>query len=68
MLSKIELLHGYKDFSLFYHLVFFLFLFWNLYIKQKGVIVPDKYLKILGVIAIIMGVIFYSYGDELINN
>jgi len=57
----------YSDYSILFHFSFFVFLFWNHYIKKESMKIPDKYLKILGVISVIMGIIFYHYGDELIN-
>lgn len=68
MLSNLKLLHNYKNFSLFYHAAFVIFLLWDRYIKREDDKVPDKYLKILGVITCIMGLIFFFYGDILINN
>lgn len=62
-----DILNMYRLFSIYFHLAVFLFLWWNHFIKKKTEIIPDKYLKLIGLIGIIMGLIFYFYGNELIN-
>jgi hypothetical protein len=57
----------YSDYTIIFHFSFFVFLFWNHYIKRETIKIPDKYLKILAVITIIMGIIFYNFGYEIIN-
>lgn len=63
-----DILNIYSLFSIFFHLILFLFLWWNHFIKIKTEIIPDKYLKLIGLIGIIMGLIFLFYGNKIVNN
>ena len=57
----------YGTFSMIFHFGFFLFLVWNRHFKNENLEIPVKYLKLFGLIGCIIGIIFYIYGDQLIN-
>lgn len=58
----------YSDYSILFHICMAIFLLNVRYQKQKtGVNIDIFYLKMLGILTIIMGIIFFSFGNDLIN-
>ena len=66
-MSESNISYNYGTFSICFHLTFFIFLIWNRHFNKNNLQIPVKYLKIMGAIGVITGLIFYIYGDQLIN-
>lgn len=62
-----ELKNGYRYFSIVFHICVVFFLLYIHYIKKPDVNINIKLIKLVGLLSILTGVIFYFYGNDLVN-
>lgn len=66
--SKIEKLKiAYRYFSILFHLFVVGFIVYVHYVKNPDIKIDIRVLKVLGLISVLMGYIFYFYGSDLVN-
>lgn len=57
----------YRYFSIMFHLFVIGFIVYIHYIKNPDIKIDVIIFKILGLISIIMGLVFFFYGNDLVN-
>ena len=66
--SKIEKLKiAYRYFSILFHLFVVGFIVYVHYVKNPDKKIDVRILKLLGLVSILMGLVFYFYGNDLVN-
>jgi hypothetical protein len=53
--------------SIFYHLFFFTFLLWVLYLKAEETHIPKWFVKLLGIYILLYGSITFFFGHQIFN-